>query len=162
MLKMVKEIYEKYHQATGEEHWKALEGCVGYLDMGGTSQLILRCPRTFVSISNCDSDSAKDENDRRSISGRINTLGGMITYWTSKKQWTASLSSSEAEHQVLSECVQETMVTQSLLNELIWKKTTSIIYEDGLGAIYLVKNMQISDKILRFSPNFSLNLDVMV
>jgi hypothetical protein len=95
----------------GEEHWKALERCVGYLDMEGTSQLILRCPRTLVSISNCDSDYAKDENDRRSISGRINTLGGMITNWTTKKQQTVSLSSSEPEYQALSECVQEPMFT---------------------------------------------------
>jgi hypothetical protein len=73
--------------------------------MEGTSQLILRCPRTLVSISNCDSDYAKDENDRRSsISGRINALGGMITNWTSKKQQTVSLSSSEAEYQAISEC----------------------------------------------------------
>jgi hypothetical protein len=83
--------------------------------MEGTSQLILRCPRTFVSISGCDSDYAKHENDRRSIFGRINTLGGMITNWTSKKQQTVSLSSSVAEYQALSECVQEAMFTQSLL-----------------------------------------------
>jgi hypothetical protein len=55
----------------GEEHWKALERCLGYLDVEGTSQLILRCPRTLVAISDCDSDYAKDENDRRSISGKL-------------------------------------------------------------------------------------------
>jgi hypothetical protein len=60
----------------GEEHWKALERCVGYLDIKGTSPLILRCPRTLVLISDCDSDYAKDKNNRRSIPGRINTLGG--------------------------------------------------------------------------------------
>jgi C4-type Zn-finger protein len=98
----------------------------------------------LVSISDFDSDYAKDENDRRSISGRINTLGGMITNWTSKKQQTVSLSSSESEYQALSECVREAMFTQSLLRELIGKKTTSIIYEDNLGAIYLVKNMKVS------------------
>jgi hypothetical protein len=112
--------------------------------MKGTSQLILRCPRTLVLISDCDSDYSKDDNDRRRISGRINTLGGMIPNWTSKKQQTVSLSSSEAEYQDLSECVQEAMFTQSLFKELIGKKTTSIIYEDNLGAIYLVKNMQVS------------------
>jgi hypothetical protein len=38
------------------------------------------------SISDGEADYAKDENDRRIISGRINTLGGMTTNWTSKKE----------------------------------------------------------------------------
>jgi hypothetical protein len=80
----------------GEEHWKALERCVGYLTSEGTKPLCLRKPRVLLSISDCDSDYAKDENDRKSISGLINTLGGMTTNWTSKKQNTVSLSSSEA------------------------------------------------------------------
>jgi hypothetical protein len=75
-----------------------------------------------VSISDCDTDYAKDENNKRILSGRMKTLGGMITNWTSKKQQTVSLSSSDAECQALSECVQETMFTQCLLKELIGKK----------------------------------------
>jgi hypothetical protein len=74
-----------------------------------------RKPRVLQSISDCD---AKDVNDRRSISGRINTLRGMTTNWTSKKQQTVSLSSSEAEYQALSECVQESVFTQNLEQEL--------------------------------------------
>jgi hypothetical protein len=74
----------------------------------------------------------------------MNTIGGMITNWTSNKQQTVSLSSSEEEYQALSECVQEATFTQSLLKEQIGKKTTSIIYEDNLEVIYLVKNMQVS------------------
>jgi hypothetical protein len=54
-------------------------------------------------------------------SGRINTLRRMITNWTSKKQQTVSLGSSEAEYQALSEWVQEAMFTQSLLKELVKK-----------------------------------------
>jgi hypothetical protein len=69
----------------GEEHWKALERCVGYLTSEGTTPLRLRKPRVLQSISDCDSDYTKDENDRKSISGRITTLGGMTTNWTSKK-----------------------------------------------------------------------------
>jgi hypothetical protein len=82
----------------GEEHWKALEQCVGYLAGEGTKPLCLR----NLSISDCDSDYAKDENDRRSVSGQINILGAMTTNWTSKKQHNVSLSSSEAEYQALS------------------------------------------------------------
>jgi hypothetical protein len=79
----------------GEDHWKALERCVGYLAGERIKPLCLRKPRVLQSISDCDSDYAKDENERRSVSGRINTLGGMTTNRTSKKQHTVSLSSSE-------------------------------------------------------------------
>lgn len=128
----------------GKEHWKALERCVGYLERKGSRNLILRRPTSLTSISDCDSDYANDPKDRKSISGRINTLGGMITSWTSKKQRTVSLSSSEAEYQALSECVQEAMFTKNLVKEITGEEHTAIIYEDNSGTIFLVKNQQVS------------------
>jgi hypothetical protein len=104
----------------------------------------LRKPRVLQPISDCDSDYAKDENDRQSVSDRINTLGGRITNWTSKKQQTVLLSSSEAEYQALSECTQETVFTRNLVEELTGQKKPAIIYEDNLGTIFLVKNQQVS------------------
>ena len=106
----------------------------------------MRKPRELRSISNCDSDYGKDENDRKSISGRINTLGGMITNWSSKKQNTVSLSSTEAEYQALSECAQESVFTQNLIMELTGEDNQAVIYEDNLGAIYLAKNHQVSGR----------------
>jgi hypothetical protein len=45
----------------GEDHWKALERCVGYLVSGeGTEALCLRKPRVLQSITDCDLDYAKD------------------------------------------------------------------------------------------------------
>jgi hypothetical protein len=74
-------------------------------------------------------------------------LGGMTTNWTSKKPQRVSLSSSEAEYQALSECVQEESVfTQNLVQELTGVKTPTIIYEDNLGTIFLVKNQQVSSR----------------
>jgi hypothetical protein len=94
-------------------------------------------------ISDCDSD---DENDRRSTSGWINILGGMTNNWTSKKQQTVSLSSSEAEFQALSECVKESVFTQNLVQELTGVKKPTIIYEDNLRTIFKVKNQQVSSR----------------
>jgi hypothetical protein len=73
-------------------------------------------------------------------------LGGITTNWTSKKQQTVSLSSSEAEYQALSECVQESVFTQNLVQELTGEKNPAIIYEDNLGTIFLVKNQQVSSR----------------
>jgi hypothetical protein len=68
----------------------------------------------------------------------------MTTNWTSKKQHTVSLSSSEAEYQALSECVQEAVFTQNLVEELTSQRKLAIIHEDNLGTIVLVKNQQVS------------------
>jgi hypothetical protein len=56
------------------------------------------------------------------VSGQINTLGGMLTNSTSKKQQTVSLSSLEAEYQALSECTQEAVFTRNLVKELTGQK----------------------------------------
>jgi hypothetical protein len=128
----------------GAEHWKALERCVGYITHLHKPSLVFRAPRELRSISLCDSDYAKSEDDRKSISGRINTIGGMITNWTSKKQSTVALSSTESEYQSLSECAQEAMFTQNLIYEITGVRLMAIIYEDNLGAIYLTRNQQVS------------------
>jgi hypothetical protein len=57
-----------------------------------------------------------------------------------------SLSSSEAEYQELSECVQESVFPQDLVQELTGVKKPAIIYEDNLGTIFLVKNQQVSSR----------------
>jgi hypothetical protein len=69
----------------------------------------------------------------------------MTTNWTSKKQNTVSLSSSEAEYQALRN-VQESVFTQNLVEELTGKRKPAIIYEDNLGTIFLVKNQQVSSR----------------
>jgi hypothetical protein len=131
----------------GEEHWKALERCVGYMSTKNDHGLILREPKSLRSISYTDSDYATDSADRKSISGRINTVGGMITNWSSKKQGTVSLSSTEAEYQALSECAQEAMFTKSLVEEITGLITEpALIYEDNLGALFLAKNAQVSGR----------------
>ncbi len=98
----------------GKEHWKALDRCVGYVKTTKLEGIYLKRPRSLQSISYTDADYAKDEKDRKSISGRLNTVGGMITGWSSKKQNTVSLSSTEAEYQALSECSQKAMFTRNL------------------------------------------------
>jgi hypothetical protein len=72
----------------------------------------------------------------------------MTTNWLSKKQHTASLSSSEAEYQAFTECVQEVVLPQNLLEELTGQKKPVIINEDNLGTIFLVKNQQVSSRTM--------------
>jgi hypothetical protein len=55
------------------------------------------------------------------------------------------LSSTEAEYQALSECAQEAIFTQNLIQEITGiKPPPALIYEDNLGAMFLAKNAQVS------------------
>ena len=82
----------------------------------------------------------------KAYQGGLIQFGGMITNWSSKKQTTVSLSSTEAEYQSLSECAQEVIFTQNMIQEITGKFMIGVIYEDNLGAIYLVKNQQVSPR----------------
>jgi len=72
-------------------HWKALERVVGYVLHEPYKGLVLKKPVNLKPYVYADSDYAADEDDRKSISGRISMPGGMIIGWSSKKQRTVSL-----------------------------------------------------------------------
>ena len=63
-------------------------------------------------------------------------------------QTKASLSSTEAKYIALGTITQEVMFQAQILDELFGEEheRPSIIYEDNLGAIYLTKNPQISQR----------------
>jgi hypothetical protein len=66
------------------DHWKELGRLVGYLKHRKQDGIMYRTPSELRSISFSDSDYAKCEETQRSVSGRVNTLGSMLTNMTSK------------------------------------------------------------------------------
>ena len=76
----------------------------------------------------------------------MNTLGGSLLNWSSKKQRIVTLSSTEAEYIALSECAQEMKFEWMLLNELLDQATPATIHEDNTGAIFLAKNQQVGPR----------------
>ena len=82
-------------------------------------------------IAITDSDYANNE-DIKSVTGGIVTVGGLPTYFTLKMQATVSLSSREPEYIALG------TVQAQILDELFGEVyIPSIIHEDNLGVIYL-------------------------
>ena len=109
---------------------------------------ILRKPKELRLVVFTDSDYANDEKDRKSITRGVVTMGGSPTYFTSKMQTTISLSSMEAKYIALGMITQEVMFQAQILDKLFGEKRKRpiIIYEDNLGAIYLTKYPQISQR----------------
>ena len=89
----------------------------------------------------CDSNFAGDIDSRKSRSGFIFTLNGTAVTWSSTKQKTVALSTTEAEYISLCEAGKEAVWLRRLLSEL--KVDTSAptkIYCDNSGSIKLASN----------------------
>jgi hypothetical protein len=144
----------QYMARPTQEHWRALERLVGYMKQKKSHHLIYRKPRELRVIGSADSNYATNPDDRKSISGNIHTVGGMITSWKSKKQASVTLSSTEAEYQSLAMHFQETKFQQMLLDEIATNQYPSVVYEDNQGCIYLVKNQQVGSRTKHISVRY--------
>jgi hypothetical protein len=131
----------------GEDHWKALDRMVGHIKLRPYEGLTYRKPKELRPISMVDSDYAKNTDNRKSISSGLHTLGGTLVHWESKTQHVVTLSSTEAEYISLARGACENKFIMMLLDEGIRKpnekRLMGKIYEDNLGAIYLVKNQHV-------------------
>jgi len=128
------------------EHWKVLDRAVGYVFHKPYQRLVLKKPKNLKPYIYLDADYASNKQDWKSISGRISMLGRMIMGWSSKKQQTVSLSSCESEYIAYAEACQEALFTNQLLEELLGKPTSATVYGDNQGALFLVKNLQVSQR----------------
>ena len=68
---------------------------VGYMKSKEFCGIVFRKPESMKAIDFCDANYATNIDDRKGVSGSVNTVGGMVTGWASKTQHTISLSSCE-------------------------------------------------------------------
>jgi hypothetical protein len=88
-----------------------------------------------------DSDWAGDKDSRKSITGFMLFLNGVLVSWRSKAQQAVALSSSEAEYYALSEAVKEIpFIVQLLLFMKIKVELPVKVLVDNMGAIYMSEN----------------------
>jgi hypothetical protein len=87
-----------------------------------------------------DSDWANDISMRKSISGYIFYLADGVISWSSKRQATVALSSTEAEYMAISHATREAIWLRTLLKELGYSQNTTTIFEDNQSSIAIAKN----------------------
>jgi hypothetical protein len=125
---------------SGKEHWKGISHMVGHLKMmlEKLSMILWKPLNLRISISFLDLSYASCSHMRRSISGELHTLGGMlITSFSSRTQKTVALSSAESKYmKMTSSGSQEVISQQMLLSEIVKTKLPSIMFEDNEGAIF--------------------------
>ena len=88
----------------------------------------------------CDADWAGSPYDRRSVSGFVFMLGGKTIAWSSKKQTTIALSSTEAEYKALTHATCEAIWLKRLLADLhVYQEKVNLLC-DNMSSIYLANN----------------------
>jgi len=88
-----------------------------------------------------DADWGANDETRRSISGHTFILGAGAVSWSSKRQQTVALSSTEAEYLALTRATKEALWLQRLLGEIEGKTRGAVaIHVDNLGCIAMAKN----------------------
>lgn len=90
-----------------EAHWIHLKRILRYLNGSSSRGLVYRRSKEADQqiVGFADANWATDENDRRSVSGYLFQIYNATTSWTTKKQRTIVLSSTEAECSALEDCI---------------------------------------------------------
>ena len=122
------------------EHWVAVKRIFRYLT--GTRGLRLVYGNKDSSGAYSDADWGSG-SDRKSVGGSVFLLNGAAVSWTSKKQTSIALSTTEAEYLAMTQAAKEIVWLRILLEELgadAHVPQMSELYGDNQGALALACN----------------------
>ena len=124
----------------GWSHWMAVKRIMRYVR--GSLDLKLQLGGSHIELMGyCDADWAGDANDRRSTTGYAFILGDGVVSWSSKRQPTVALSTTEAEYMAASHCTREAIWLRQLMADVRCKQVGgTLVMCDNQGAIALAKN----------------------
>ena len=137
----------KHNADPRKGHLKAAKRVVRYLK--GTMQMGLMFGRTptnpppYGLTGYADSNFAGDPADRKSVMGYCFFLNGAVVSWSSKKQRTASTSTTEAEYIALGHAAREAVWIRRFINEMNLDMVEDLtLYGDNEMSINLTKNAE--------------------
>ncbi|XP_053685754.1 uncharacterized protein LOC128735287 [Sabethes cyaneus] len=132
-------ILSRFQGGASDLHWTHLKRVLRYLQ--GTRNYSLTYQQTdAVSplAGFADADWGSDMNDRRSTSGCLFQVFGNTVSWTTRKQTSVSLSSTEAEYISSSQAACEAIWLRNLLSEFnVVLESPTVIFEDNQSCIYI-------------------------
>lgn len=134
--------FSRFQSCFGDEHFKHAKRILRYIRETMDLKLIFR--RRIDAeplVGFVDADWAGDKNDRKSTSGYVFQVFGNTVSWSSRKQPTVSMSSTEAEYVALANGICEGKWLRSLLIELgIDCHDAATIFEDNQSCIAIAND----------------------
>ena len=104
-----------------------------------------------------DVDYAGSKTDRKSTSGTCQFLGHMLVSWSSKKQNSAVLSTTEAEYIATGSCCAQILWIKQQLSDFGVALHNILIFCDNTSAINITKNP--ASTLISFSIGFFCGMD---
>ncbi|CAH2099085.1 unnamed protein product [Euphydryas editha] len=127
-----------------ESHWNAVKRILKYLkDTKNYGLYYMSKPDSPDVVGYSDADFANDVETRRSTTGYVFLKNGAAITWSSQRQQTVALSTTEAEFMAACAATKEAMWLRQLLQEISeYKQESVIINIDNLSAINVIKNSE--------------------
>ncbi|KFD69490.1 hypothetical protein M514_18362 [Trichuris suis] len=144
-----------------EYDWKSAKRVLRYLAGTKELKLCLSAMSNPVLQGYVDADWAGDRTDRKSTSAYLFQFGESIISWSTKKQTTVALSSTEAEYIAMAEACKELLWLRQLLEDFgILQVNATTIFEDNQGCICLVESERFTDRTKHISVKYHLLKDL--
>jgi hypothetical protein len=138
----------RFNQNPDIVHWRAVKRILRYLKSTISLKMEFSSLEENTITAYCDADWGNDLADRRSTTGFIIFHNRNPVSWSSKKQPTVALSTTEAEYMALSYTCQELIWLRSLASELdptsVEEPTT--LHNDNKGAVDLASDAGFSQR----------------
>ena len=130
----------------GKEHQRALDRAFQYLKAMSDSRLVFQCgtPGGTTLHGFVNADWANDVIDRKSTLGFVFMLGGAAVSWSSKKQTSVALSSTEAKYIATAHATKEVIWLRRLLTDLgLDLDSLPTLHIDNQSAIAITHNPNV-------------------
>ena len=109
----------KFYKEPEQIHCEALIYLAGYLKQEGKKIMLnFRPPREIYFRDLVDANFTNEREERKSVTGRIYSLGGCTIVWNFKTQTCTALLSTEAEYYAKSQGGQELLFIQDMLRKI--------------------------------------------
>ncbi|GJS36193.1 retrovirus-related pol polyprotein from transposon TNT 1-94 [Tanacetum coccineum] len=130
----------RYQAKPTKKHFEAIKRVFRYLK--GTINMGLWYPKdnAMSLIAYADADHAGCQDSRRSTSGSAQFLGDRLVSWSSKKQRSTAISTTEAEYIAMSGCCAQILWMRSQLKDYGFDFNKIPLYCDNKSAIALCCN----------------------
>lgn len=129
----------RFQDKPNDRLWKALKRILRYIKGTIDLELFYTKHEKTKLVGYADSDYAGDERDRISTTGYLYKVFGGTVCWTTRKQTSTALSSTEAEYVALTEAACEGIWLVNLFEDINVAKTKFVIYEDNQSCIKLTE-----------------------
>ncbi|KAF8831255.1 hypothetical protein HHX47_DHR1000495 [Lentinula edodes] len=141
-------LLARYQLNPGWAHWECVEWVAGYILNTLNYSITYRAPRNsqepgagLKPYAYVDSDHAGCKDTSRSTSGYVFFMAGVPVSWSSKRQATVALSTTESEYIGLSRAAQQAVWLDSFLSEVdLPQDGPTTLLGDNFGSVCLTEN----------------------